>query len=532
LSVALATSPPTDFTAPGSAWRRRAIFLVMVVGQFLAILDIQVVTASLAAIQGGLSASPGETDWIQTAYLMAELVMIPLSAWLARALTSRWVFAGSAALFAAASLLCGLAWDLPSMVAFRALQGFVGGAMIPLAFATGFAFFEGAEASAATAALGLVSTLAPALGPAVGGWITDSLGWRWLFFVNVVPGAAVAAALAALGAFERSQPRLLLRVDWLHAASLAALFGGLQFVLAEGPRRDWFADRGVAAMGWTALVGGAVFVERCLYSPAPIVSLAPLRQPGFVATLVLALVIGVGLYTAVFLTPLYLADVRGFASAGIGTTVAVAGVFMALSAAPAAWLAARVDLRLVAAAGLLLYAAQFWMLSAEGPDWGFWELFAPQALRGPAVLLTMVPVFGMALRDMPEARLRDASGLSNLMRNLGGAVGIAAVATWLARFAGDYAERLDAALGRSGDALAVLARLAQGLGANGLGADRAGPAAASTLIGAVRRQALSLAFDDVYRLLAWLFLAALLILPFCPRGALDERGRRAGGAGA
>ena len=160
-------------------WRKLAIFFVMAVGQFMALLDIQIVVASMGSIQAGLSASLDEIDWIQTAYLMAEIVMIPLSAYLAQALSTRWVFVGSAALFTLTSLFCGVAWDLPSMVAFRALQGFVGGAMIPLAFATGFTFFDGAEAATATAVLGVMSTLAPTLGPAIGGWITEVLGWRW-----------------------------------------------------------------------------------------------------------------------------------------------------------------------------------------------------------------------------------------------------------------------------------------------------------------------------------------------------------------
>src|SRR5215469_14203120 len=167
-------------------WRRLAIFFVMAIGQFMALLDIQIVVASLSSIQAGLSAGADEIDWIQTAYLMAEIVMIPLSAYLGQALSTRWMFIGSAALFTLTSLACGAAWDLPSMIAFRIVQGFVGGAMIPLVFATGFSFFDGAQAAMATAVLGLISTLAPTLGPAIGGWVTEYLGWRWLFFINIL----------------------------------------------------------------------------------------------------------------------------------------------------------------------------------------------------------------------------------------------------------------------------------------------------------------------------------------------------------
>ena len=507
-------------------WRKFAIFLVMAVGQFMALLDIQIVVASMSSIQGGLSASLDEIDWIQTAYLMAEIVMIPLSAYLAQALSTRWVFAASAALFTLTSLLCGAAWDLPSMMVFRAIQGFVGGAMIPLAFSTGFTFFDGPKAAIATAILGVISTLAPTLGPAIGGIITDTLGWRWLFFVNIVPGAVVAISLVALGKFEKAEPRLLLKIDWLQAASLAAFLGGLQYVLEEGPRRQWFGDKGVAAMAWTCAVAGVVFVERCFFSPRPLVNIAPFRERGFAAASVLSFAIGFGIFTSVYLTPVFLAGVRGFSSLQIGETVFISGIFMTLSAGPAAWLASRIDLRILMSIGLVLYVISFWMMSALGPDWGFWELFAPQAVRGVAVLFTMVPVVGMALRDMPDEELKDASGFNNLLRNLGGAVGISAVNTWLIDFSRLHAASLTAGVGRSSDAAAsLLTGLATRFGQSGIEPSRGGDIAAQTLMQNLTTQALTLAFDDVFRLTAWIFAACLLLVPFCLGGPMSQRVR-------
>jgi DHA2 family multidrug resistance protein len=510
---------------PLSHPHKLAIFLVMAVGQFMALLDIQIVVASLSAIQGGLSASVDEIDWIQTAYLMAEIVMIPLSAYLAEALSTRWMFVASAGLFTLSSLLCGLAWDLPSMIAFRAIQGFVGGAMVPLVFATGFSFFDGGEAAMATALLGVIATLAPALGPTIGGWITESFGWRWLFLINVPPGLLVTMALAGLGPVDEARPRLLFKIDWLHAASLAAFLGGLQYVLEEGPRRQWLEDRGVAATAWIAFVAAVVFLERCRYSPRPLVRLHPFRYPGFGAATLLSFVVGFGIYTGVYLIPAYLARVRGYSSLDIGATVFVSGVFMTLSAPPAAWLATRIDQRILMAIGLVLSAVSFWMLSGAGPDWGFDQLLAPQAVRGAAVLFTMVPVVGMALADIPPPELGDASGLSNLMRNLGGAVGIAVANTWLLRFfslhLAGFAEPLGAA---SGTGSPALPDLAMRLGQAGSDPSRAFGQAAATLGGAVAPPALSLAFDDVFRATAWLFAASIVLAPFCRGGPL-QRGR-------
>jgi DHA2 family multidrug resistance protein len=501
--------------------RKLAIFSAMAVGQFMALLDIQIVVASLSSIQGGLSASQDEIDWVQTSYLMAEIVMIPLSAYLARALSTRWVVAGSAALFTATSLACGAAQDLPTMVVFRAIQGFVGGAMIPLAFATGFQFFDGARAAMATAVLGVMSTLAPTLGPAIGGWITESLGWRWLFFVNILPGALVTLALIGLGGYERARPRLLLEIDWLHAVSMAVFLAGVQYVLQEGPTHQWLGDPAVAATAWVALVAGLVFAERCVYSPRPLVDLKPFRYRGFGAASALSFVVGFTVYASVYLTPLFLARVRGFSSLDIGLTVFIAGVSMTLAAGPSAALAARVDLRIMMAAGLAIYAVSFWMMSSLGPEWGFWQLFLPQAVRGFAVLFTVVSVVGMALREMPEEVLLNASGVNNLMRNLGGAVGIALTTTWLI----DFADLHGASLARGVDAGRV-ARAAAGLGMR-FAAAGADPAAAprmatATFMNAVEKQALTLAFDDVFRIIALMSLCALALVPFCRAGPLTQ----------
>jgi len=397
--------------------------------------------------------------------------------------------------------------------------------MIPLTFATGFAFFDGAQAAMATAVLGVISTLAPTLGPAIGGWITATLGWRWLFFINIAPGALVAVALVMLGRYERAEPRLLREVDWLHAASLAAFLGGLQYVLEEGPRRGWLQDRIVAAMAWVALVAGVVFLERCFYSPRPLVKIAPFREKGFAAASALSFVIGFGLFTSVYLTPVFLAEVRGYTSLDIGLTVVVSGVFMTLSAGPAAWLATRIDLRIVLAVGLALFAISFWMTASLGPDWGFWQLFMPQAVRGAAVLFSMVPVVGLSLKDIPDDELRDASGFNTLTRNLGGAVGIAVVNTWLIAFAQLHAARLVQSLGRGGDPSAFLQSLGLRFAATGRGPAESGQLVAATLQRGLTGQALTLAFDDVAQLTAWLFAAALLLVPLCSGGVMTQKAR-------
>src|ERR1700744_5983645 len=195
MSAAAISAPVPAVPSPLAGYthtRKLLIFGIMAFGQFMALLDIQIVAASLNSIQAGLSAGPDEIAWVQTAYLMAEIVMIPLAAFLSQALSTRWLFTASAVLFTLTSLLCGFAWSIQSMTIFRAIQGFVGGAMVPTVFATGFAMFDGKSRAMIPAILGVVSTLAPTLGPTIGGWITDVSSWHWLFFINVLPGAFIA----------------------------------------------------------------------------------------------------------------------------------------------------------------------------------------------------------------------------------------------------------------------------------------------------------------------------------------------------
>jgi DHA2 family multidrug resistance protein len=245
--------------------RKFIIFGIMAFGQFMALLDTQIVAASLNSIQAGLSAGPDA--WVQTAYLMAEIVMIPLAAFLSQALSTRWLFTLSAVLFTLASLACGMAWSIQSMTVFRAVQGFVGGAMIPTVFATGFTLFTGKRRAMIPAILGVVSTLAPTLGPTIGGWITDEASWHWLFFINVVPGAFIAIALPILGKVDEPNLGMLKRIDWLHVASLATFLGALQYVLEEGPRHQWFEDQTIGTMAWVSCVGAALPQARTATRP-------------------------------------------------------------------------------------------------------------------------------------------------------------------------------------------------------------------------------------------------------------------------
>jgi DHA2 family multidrug resistance protein len=516
--------------APGRAeldlseGRRLAIFAVFSLGQLLALLDIQIVAGALQPIQAGLSAGPDEIPWVQTSYLMAEIVMIPLAAFLARVVSTRWLFTASAALFTLASLACGAAQDIETMIVFRALQGFVGGAMVPTVFAVTYLLFEGRRLALMSALLGMLSTLAPALGPSVGGWITEAVGWRWLFFINVAPGLLIVVALPLLGKVDDGRPELLGRIDWLHAASLAVFLGGLQYVLEEGPRQGWLDDPVIATAALVSVTGAVVFMERCRGSAAPIVDLAPFARPRFALACLLNLVVGFGLYSTIYLTPVFLGAVRDFTSLQIGGVVFVSGLFMALGAPVASRLLALVDGRFVLAIGFALFALFLWLYAAITPEWGYAELFFPQAVRGLAILMCILPAIAMALEGVPADGLHNASGLFNLMRNLGGAIGIALANTWLMDFARWHGLRLSEDLGAAPDrAQAMLEGLAGRAAAEIGDPAQALAVAQAQLARLVELEALTQAFADIFRLMAWVFVAALAIVPFCrvPRTGAD-----------
>ncbi|MBV8835534.1 MAG: DHA2 family efflux MFS transporter permease subunit, partial [Alphaproteobacteria bacterium] len=253
--------------------RRLFTFLAMVFGMFMAILDIQIVSASLTEIQAGLAASADEINWVQTSYLIAEVVMIPLSGFLSRGLGTRIVFAASAAGFTLASIMCGFSGSINEMIFWRAVQGFIGGGMIPTVFATAFIIFPRSRLAFISPMIGLVATLAPTIGPTVGGYLTDAFSWHWLFFVNVIPGLGVTLAALALIDFDQPDFALLRRFDWWGLVFMAGFLGSLEYVLEEGPRNDWFNDETILTFAWVCGLSAVLFFARVLTAAVPIVDL-------------------------------------------------------------------------------------------------------------------------------------------------------------------------------------------------------------------------------------------------------------------
>lgn len=494
------------------------LFSVMALGMFMALLDIQIVASSISEIQAGLAAAPDESSWIQTAYLMAEIVMIPLAGWLSRAFSTRWLFTVSAAGFTLASLACGMAWNIESMIVARAFQGFLGGAMIPTAFATGFFLFRGKKQAVIPATLGILGSLAPSIGPSLGGWITNTLSWHWIFFLNLLPGLAITLIMPRFEPIDEPDPSLLKKFDWIGLVLLAVFLACLQYVLEEGYRWNWFEDGVILTMSWISGAAGVLFIHRSLTYASPIVDLRALQYRTFAVASLFRCLTGFGMFASIYALPLYLARVQGLDALQIGAAVFVAGLSQIAGAPLAALLSSRIDMRWMMAFGLGMFALGLWMSVPMTSQWTGENFLWAQAVRGFSILFCIVPATNMALGSLPPSRLKMGSSLFNTMTNLGGAVGIASVNTLLNSRTNFHWHHLAESL-RAGDPK-VQAWL-QNAGAQIAGwlpdASMLDTRTLAVLARTVRKEALTLAFADVFWMMSVLFFAALALVPLLKR---------------
>ena len=489
-------------------------FVVMCVGMFIALLDIQIVAASLQQIGGGLSAAQDEISWVQTAYLIAEIVMIPLSGWLTRVFSTRWLFTVSCAGFTLSSMLCGIAWNIHSMIVFRALQGMLGASMIPTVFTSSFYFFEGPRRVYSAAAVGTIASMAPTLGPVIGGWITDTLNWHWLFYINLIPGVIITILVPLMVKIDKPDLSLLRGADYPGIVLMAAGLGTLEYVLEEGTRWNWFDDSTIRACAWIAGVSLLLFVARSLTFRNPVVDLRALTNRNFALGCVLSFITGIGIFTTIYLTPLFLGYVRGLSAWQIGLAIFSTGVASLIGTPFYVVLARRFDPRWLMMFGLASFGVAMWSYSFITHEWGANQLLLPQVLRGFPQVFAVAPSVTLGLGSLPPERLKYASGLFNMMRNLGGAVGIAVSAAVINDQTNRHFLRIASNLTPANGAME---RLLDGLtqrygalpGAPGAGHD----AALHQLWNLAYREASTLAFADAFRAIMLAFVLATLLVP-------------------
>jgi MFS transporter, DHA2 family, multidrug resistance protein len=488
----------------------------MVVGLFMAIMDVQIVTSSLTQIQGGLSASPDEIAWVQTSYLIADVVMVPLSGMLSRLLSTRVLFVTATIGFTAASALCATATSLDQMILYRAMQGFSGGAMTPTVFPVVYTKFRQPYLASIMVVISVILNLSSTLGPTIGGYLTDTFSWHWLFLVNIVPGVAVAITVWLAVDIDKPELSLLRHFDLCGLVLMALFLGCLEYALEEGPRWDWLSDETILAAVVVSSIASAFFFWRVLTYHQPIVDLRAFTNRNFAAGSFYTFVVGTGMYGTTYLIPLFLAQVRGFSSWQIGQTVVVAGLAQMAMSPFSAKLARKMDLRLMLSIGIGLFAFSMYLTAGLTNQAGYVELFVPQVVRGVALMMCYLPANLIALSSVPQDKLKNAAGLYNLTRDLGGAIALATIGTVMNDRLHFHWNRLIEDVNPARPAVQHFLDMQSGRFDSLLSGD-SGRAAVKLLANLVQREALVLTYNDVIMLLGSLFVAALLVMPLVRR---------------
>src|SRR5450830_2160581 len=482
-------------------------------GAFMAVLDIQITNSSLKDILGSLSATQEEGSWISTAYLVAEIIVIPLTALLARVFGLRTYMIGTTAFFLLFSTLCGAAWNLESMIVFRMLQGFTGGALIPMAFTLVMLKLPPSKRAVGMAIFGLTATLAPAMGPTLGGYLSELYGWPSIFYINWVPG--VLLILGMIYGLDRESMNLkaLWKADWLGIFCMAVSLGSLTIFLEEGNSKDWFDSVFIITFAAMALAGILGWVVTSATRAEPFVNLALYGQRNFLVATVLSAVMGMGLYGSAFLLPLFLGQIAGYSPMQIGEVIMWVGLPQLFIMPFVAKLSSTVDNRILCSFGLLLFGGSCLMNAYMDASTGYDQLLWSQVVRAlgqPFVMLTLsnFAMKGVAPKDMPSA-----SSLFNMTRNLGGSIGIALLATALSTREHFHSQRLGESI--TGFSLATQERLDQMTqGFIGQGFDPAGAAnmALKAIDGIVRRESFVMAYNDGFFIVGGILLSCILIL--------------------
>jgi len=501
---------------PGAVWTPRfnpwLITMAVMLATFMEILDTSVATVALPHIAGSLSATVDESTWVLTSYLISNAVVLPSSNWLGNYFGRKNYLLFSIALFTAASILCGLATSLPMLVIARVIQGAAGGGLQPVAQAILLESFPKVKRGAAMAAYGMGIIVAPLMGPVVGGWITDSYSWRWIFYINVPVGII---ALLMIEAFVEDPPYIgrhrTSRIDLIGFGFLAIWLATLQVVLDKGQEVDWFSAHWLRWFVAISAMAMIAFVVRELKTDAPLVSLRVLRDRNLAVGTFLIGLIGVVIYGTTSLMPLFLQDLLGFPALQSGLTVAPRGIGAIVSMIIAAQLVGRVDSRLLIAIGIVIRAASLFMLGDLTLSVGMANVIWPNIVNGFANGFLFVPLTTTTMQTLPNEWMGGGTALYNLMRNVGASIGISIVTTMLVRDAQRHQAIMVSNVTPYSEATRNWLHSVTGLLATHGSAATASQQALDMLNRTVVQQANLWAYVDDFRLLAYL---TLLCIPF------------------
>ena len=487
------------------------------VGCFMAILDIQITNSSLAPIEGGMGASVDEGSWISTAYLIAEIVVIPLTGWFSSVVGLRRYLAVNTALFVLFSIGCAQSNSMIELILYRVGQGFTGGVLIPTGLTVIRRHLPPHQQSIGMSLFGISATFAPAIGPSLGGWLTENFSWHYLFYLNIAPG--ILAITLQLYALDREPTKLreLIDGDWLGIGTMAVGLGCMTIVLEEGQRHDWYGSSMISTLTVVAVISLIFFLILELTAEKPFINLKLFAIPTIGWSNLLSTVVGAVSYGSLFLIPVYLAEVPRFSTQQIGGVVMWSGLPQLAVFPIMPFLLNNVRPRLLVGTGIALFALSCFVNAGLTHDVGRNELILPQVIRAMAFPLFAMPLFQLALNGLDLRQTADAASLSNICRNLGGSIGIALLSTITqTREQVHYQAISDRVSANAQAAAGRIDQLTAVFTARGDDAAMAPMQAVATIAGQMHQEALVMAYSDAFMTLGVLLLLAMpsvFILP-------------------
>ncbi|AFY65805.1 DHA2 family efflux MFS transporter permease subunit [Geitlerinema sp. PCC 7407] len=503
-----------------ASWLKWAIALTASLGAMLEVIDTSIVNVALTDMQASVGATISEIGWVVTGYAIANVIIIPLTAWLGEAFGKKRYFVFSLVGFVVASVLCGLAANLSALVASRVLQGLLGGGLLAKAQSILFETFPPEEQGVAQAVFGVGVIAGPAIGPTLGGYLTDALGWRWIFFINVPVGiVAVLMAVIFLPADDLRPDRPIPRVDWWGIALLTIALGSLQTFLEEGEQDGWFESHTITLLAVSAIVGLLLFIWRELSTDQPAVDLRVLRHRSLAAGSVYSAVVGMGLYGTLFVIPIYAQTVLNYTAQQTGLLIMPGALASAVTMVVMGKVSGKVDGRVLIAGGSIFIAVIMFNLADLNPNTGSDALFWPLLWRGVSVVMMFLPLSLVTLGPLPKQDIPAGSGFYNLTRQLGGSIGIALLATVLDRRHAFHravlVEHVSPYDLQTQERINALMGAMQSQGAD---AATAHQQALALLDQTLEGQAMLLAFEDLFWVVGLIFLVTLPLLFLLGKG--------------
>ena len=515
--VAVIAPPDAVAEEPLSATRKWTITGAVMLVTVMQVLDVTVTNVALPHIQGSLSAAVDEVSWVLTSYLAANAIILPATGWLAGVLGRKRLFLTCTIVFTVASMLCGLAPNIETLLLARMLQGLGGGPLMPLSQAIMWEIFPLRQRGTAMAAWGVGIMMAPIFGPTLGGWISDNWSWRWIFYINLPIGIVGLLASSAV-LFDPWYLKKPGRIDAPGLVLMALGFLSLQLFLDQGERNEWFDSSYILALAVLAVVLLVAFVLRELSADEPILDLTVYHDRNFAAGSIIMLTVMIGFFSSMVLLALFTQKVLGYDAWTSGLVLAPGGVGNLLSLVIAGRLITRMDQRWLLAAGCLLNAYSTYEMSTITLGADYWSLAWPRMVQGVGVGFIFVPLNTVALATIPRERMGNATVLLNVVRNLGGAIGVALLTTLLARRSqmhqATLAGHIDVWDPETAERLHTWAAHFVAQGTDTFTAERR---ALSALYGEVTKQSQLLAFADDFWVLFLLFCGALFLLPMLSR---------------